>query len=250
MQKRKEILKSETNMIIIPDIHGHSFWKDAVTKRVEGELVIFLGDYLDPHDSNKTKITYDTAFENFLDIVKYKRTHNTTCVLLLGNHELSYLFLQIPASPHDFKHHFRNRRFIKDNISLFQLAYYTKLTDNEYLFTHAGVHPKWIKQNFKNVKTPFEFYSHILQTPLNKLKRKLNKITTERRLFRKWRSCIWLYLDDWITEQPKLTFGNCFQIFGHTCLKEAKPIITKYFAALDTRRAYRLNEETGVISIL
>ena len=35
-------------MIIIPDIHGRSFWKDAVKGR-ENEKIIFLGDYTDPY---------------------------------------------------------------------------------------------------------------------------------------------------------------------------------------------------------
>ena len=52
-------------MIIIPDIHGHTFWKDAVAKRREGEMVIFLGDYLDPHNSPIANITHDIAFRNF-----------------------------------------------------------------------------------------------------------------------------------------------------------------------------------------
>lgn len=237
-------------MIIIPDIHGHTFWKEAIAKRREDEMVIFLGDYLDPHDSSETKITHDQAFDNFLDIVKYKRANPNTCVLLLGNHELSYVFLRFLAFPHDFKHHFRNRRFIKENINLFQLAYYTKLKGNEYLFTHAGVHPKWIKQNFKKIETPVGFYSYTLEVPTNKLKGKLNRITSNGRFFRRWGSCVWLNVKDWINECSYLDFGNCYQIFGHTYLRDAEPIITKHFAALDTRRAYRLSECTGEITIL
>ena len=35
-------------LIIIPDVHGRSFWRDAV-KRNPGAEFIFLGDYLDPY---------------------------------------------------------------------------------------------------------------------------------------------------------------------------------------------------------
>ncbi len=237
-------------MIIIPDIHGHQFWKEAVAKRREGEIVIFLGDYLDPHNFSETNITHDRAFDNFMDIIEYKRANSDTCVLLLGNHELSYVFVEFLAFPHDFRHHFRNRRFIIDNIHLFQLAYYTKQNGNEYLFTHAGVHPKWIKQNFKNFETPFEFYSYTLNIPLKRLKRKLNRMTSDGPFLKKRGSCVWLYIKDWFDFGSNLEFGNCFQIFGHTYLREAQPIITKQFAALDTRRAYRLNEYTGEISML
>ena len=36
-------------MIIIPDTHCRTFWKDAVRKKGETEKVIFLGDYLEPY---------------------------------------------------------------------------------------------------------------------------------------------------------------------------------------------------------
>jgi len=36
------------NILIIGDVHGRTFWKDAVDKYLEKcDKVIFLGDYLD-----------------------------------------------------------------------------------------------------------------------------------------------------------------------------------------------------------
>ena len=35
-----------SKLIIIPDVHGRSFWRDAVVKYPHDEF-IFLGDYLD-----------------------------------------------------------------------------------------------------------------------------------------------------------------------------------------------------------
>lgn len=34
------------NILIIPDVHGRTFWKYAIDKY---DKVIFLGDYLDPY---------------------------------------------------------------------------------------------------------------------------------------------------------------------------------------------------------
>ena len=35
-------------MIIIPDVHGRKFWRNAV-KGFETEKIVFLGDYVDPY---------------------------------------------------------------------------------------------------------------------------------------------------------------------------------------------------------
>ena len=36
------------NILIIPDIHGRTFWKECI--KCECDEIIFLGDYLDPYN--------------------------------------------------------------------------------------------------------------------------------------------------------------------------------------------------------
>ena len=36
-------------MIIIPDVHGRTFWRQAVNDYLGKEHILFLGDYLDPY---------------------------------------------------------------------------------------------------------------------------------------------------------------------------------------------------------
>lgn len=40
----------QTQVIVIPDVHGRSFWKNAIEKHPETPIV-FLGDYLNPYKS-------------------------------------------------------------------------------------------------------------------------------------------------------------------------------------------------------
>ena len=53
------------SILVIPDIHGRSFWKEAVNNW-EG-LIIFLGDYLDIYPDEG--ISKKEAIRNFEEIL-------------------------------------------------------------------------------------------------------------------------------------------------------------------------------------
>ena len=53
-------------MIICADIHGRTFWKDAIAKKRENEKIIFLGDYLEPYPQEG--ITHDMAFSGTMTL--------------------------------------------------------------------------------------------------------------------------------------------------------------------------------------
>ena len=57
-------------ILIIPDVHGRDFWKEAI-ERKDYEKVVFLGDYSDPYDIEG--ITDDVAIDNFKSIIDYKK---------------------------------------------------------------------------------------------------------------------------------------------------------------------------------
>ena len=88
-------------MIIIPDIHGRNFWKEAVTGREE-DIIVFLGDYLDPYPHDFPDKTADEIWEqtwnNFNDIIEFKKKHPSNVVLLLGNHDLHYIYPKMDDS--------------------------------------------------------------------------------------------------------------------------------------------------------
>ena len=43
-----------TKILILPDIHGRPFWKDAVEKHFdECDKIVFLGDYLDAYPNEE-----------------------------------------------------------------------------------------------------------------------------------------------------------------------------------------------------
>ena len=76
-------------MIIIPDVHGRTFWKEAVKGR-ENEEIVFLGDYIDPYGYEG--ITPEEGIIALEDIIKFKQDHPNNVHLLLGNHDAGYIW--------------------------------------------------------------------------------------------------------------------------------------------------------------
>lgn len=85
-----------TPIIIIPDVHGRDFWRLTVAQCEEEDTLIFLDDYLDPYENEW--IYCSDAFKGLLDIIELKRTNPEKVVLLLGNHDLHYLFSNLLGS--------------------------------------------------------------------------------------------------------------------------------------------------------
>lgn len=73
-------------VLVIPDIHGRTFWKEPCSKIDEYEKIIFLGDYLDPYDFEN--ISVEDAIANFEEIIDFAKKNINKVILLLGNHKV------------------------------------------------------------------------------------------------------------------------------------------------------------------
>ena len=138
-------------MIILPDIHGRTFWKDAVKGHEEDEI-IFLGDYLDPYFEED--ISCVDALDNFKEIIEFKKAHKNNVVLLLGNHDGHYFINDIITST---RRDYFNAREIGslffDNRELFQLCYEKNIGGKRVLFSHAGILRDWANIFFPDRKS-------------------------------------------------------------------------------------------------
>ena len=83
------------NILIIPDIHGRSFWEEAINDvtehRREFDEVVFLGDYFDPYPTED--ISECQAIINWERLYDIFFSSYLTCepVFLIGNHDAHYL---------------------------------------------------------------------------------------------------------------------------------------------------------------
>lgn len=132
-----------SKVIILPDIHGRTFWKYALEQIDEFDKVIFLGDYLDPYPHEG--ITFDESVENFKEILEFKKNNIDKVELLIGNHDCHYIWLDfMDCSRLNRSRRKEMNKLYNDNYELFRIAY---LLNDKYLFSHAGVYKEWLAAN-------------------------------------------------------------------------------------------------------
>lgn len=73
---------------IIPDVHGHDWWRNLVEDIDELDYCIFLGDYVDDWE-----ISTEDVVKNLEEIIKFKKKYMDKVVLLYGNHENIFVLL-------------------------------------------------------------------------------------------------------------------------------------------------------------
>ena len=243
--------------LIIPDIHGRTFWKNAVSQYEDKvEKIIFLGDYLDPYPDEG--ITRKGAIRNFEEIIDYKTNNKDKVVLLLGNHDLHYWSKEFHTrSRYDSSNAYHIIEDFKTYKSLFELAHEEIIGDKKYLFSHAGLMNSWVERNKKVI-------DDITPDSLTRLLYSANGIRTltDESSYRTWfgedsGSIVWsdvrekIDLDDSleyniIPNDDSIVKEYDYQIFGHT-QQNKDPIITDKWACLDCRKAFIL-DENGVLT--
>lgn len=233
-------------MIIIPDVHGRVFWKDAVK---ENEKVVFLGDYVDPYPGEG--ISLDGAIENLEEIIEYKKSNPDNTILLLGNHD--FMYLDSKHNKISCRHDYINEPKITKLLmtpEIFQMSYTMEISGVTYIFSHAGILQEWVDKH----TGVFEGYTSLVDVAklsnelYQKRDQKFIKSLLDFSFFRGGEelcgSMIWSDMREHAI--LKDYEEKVYQIFGHTQLRE-DPVIKEHFADLDCRKAFRLNEETGEI---
>lgn len=221
-------------ILIVPDVHGRKFWHKAEEVIDEVDLVVFLGDYLDPYPHEG--ITFDDAIEELGSILEFKEKYSDKVTLLVGNHDMHYIvreFMDCSRLNEDYR--LTMHDFFMNNIDKFQLIYEI---DN-YLFSHAGVYLEWTKKYEITLEELFDF-KKFLEGRWNTLE----DVSYTRGGWCKVGSCVWADIRESVTNELPAMFKK--QIVGHTQM-ESNPYITSRIACLDVRKCFILNTETDEI---
>lgn len=135
--------KNKNIILGIGDIHGKNTW-ESIIKKEDVSRVIFLGDYFDSFN-----IPFQEQWDNFQNILTYKRDNPKKVVLLFGNHDYHYLI--------DTHEHYSGYQPEHKNqiAAMFELELQNNMFDmcyvyNDFLVSHAGVTKTWYDSNVKN----------------------------------------------------------------------------------------------------
>ena len=246
-----------TNILVLPDIHGRTFWKEPLKYKDKFDHIIFLGDYFDPYPSEG--ITPEEAVNNFKEILKTFTEDEIDGIsskveFLLGNHDAHYIIPDTPIS----SRYCRNKETQKNIINLFkylqlhhQLILNTWITieNTTYLFTHAGINKEWFDSNSQvcDINTPGLIKQYSI--PNNWVS--IAQVGRIRGGFGAG-GPLWDDVREFVN-QPK--FSLYYQIFGHTQLNDwvnkdkikemnkGKEVSCEDFACLDCRQAFVIDEK-------
>lgn len=199
--------------IFVGDIHT----KHGIIERIENlinidkeiEKVVFVGDYVDDWstDAEYNEIMLEIMFN-------LKKKYSDKVVLLLGNHELSYM--GYPCSGHK-KPDEKTSKLLFDNIDLIDVIYKTE----DFICSHAGLTELWLndlkdKYNISCIEGLDKMVDRINQMFHNKdgsIMRSLSCASYSSGGYSYIASCLWSRPDDHRFSPINLGVD---QIVGHT----------------------------------
>ena len=226
-------MEKNKKWIVIPDVHGRKFWRDAVNGK-EKEKIIFLGDYLDPYEQEG--ITSEDAYRELLDIIEFKRKHPDNVVLLLGNHDLGYLDSGICSVRRDNEKQRVYKKLFLDNLHLFDLIYEDNIAENKVLFSHAGIRTRWLRSNSWLLGNEEDFRPNLLNELLHNDRSRQNLFITlaDSSSFRggidSAGSVVWADIEEFVYNNDEMP--GYIQIFGHTLHSGGAWVIDKHLWCL------------------
>lgn len=234
------------HIVIIPDIHGRSFWRSYVRSINPEQHYLFLGDYLDPYDDDN--IAWEDAYNGLRVAIETKKTHPDNVTLLYGNHDLHYLLNGLNGTRKNIYKAELIRETFEENADCFRMAEETVMAGKRILFTHAGVHRSWAYHH-EDLFGPLEkINADILNSQM--FSPEFVKALAEISL---WRGG-WDYVGSMIWEDAR-AFGTetavlpgLIQVFGHT-MQGDYPLVSHggQIACVDCQKVFLLSEKEGKV---
>ena len=233
------------DILVIPDLHGRPFWREAV-RRADGRHIVFLGDYADPFPDEG--ISAEQVLAELETVISFKREHPDKASLLLGNHDLQYLWPDFPKTRFDERNARSYASLYRDNRDCFSIMASFQAAHLSVIFTHAGILPGWLEKNYKlfagkgrdgNDTDSLENLNVLWRTRQDaQLCRSLSSISSARGGKDTFGSPVWADVSEM---QSAPAIPGLFQVLEHT-QQHGGPLITDNFACIDCRRAFSLKE--------
>lgn len=237
-------------ILVIPDVHGRTFWRIAKEQIDDFDRIIFLGDYLDPYDDEQPPVNQCDTVAIFEEIIDFARA-NEKVTLLFGNHDLSYLMEGIYKCRHIWDFHDDIRHMFLENIDLFKIGTYETIDDKTYVFTHAGIMKPWadiaMGHSSPNESLIDYLNDHFHSNP-DEIEVALSYVGKMRGGFGYMASPVWADIREHFIEEEYAFPENYIQIVGHTRLAKDYINIENRVICIDSRQPFIIDNE-GVKTI-
>lgn len=249
-------------LLIVPDVHGRSFWKEPVKKYIDTvDKIVFLGDYLDPYPNEGQNYTSQEVFQNMMDIIELKRSNMDKVVLLKGNHDQHYSsrrFRELSGGTRlDEQNWDKNHKAFNKYKKLFKIAHMEHINGIPYVFSHAGLTLYWLH---KVNTTIWQLPDNMVSVSDHNIIDRINLLDNERKgqdmlaiigHYRTWfgektGSVLWADIEEHHIPDAPESYGlnQVFQVFGHTKLNSSYDKLEfNNLAMIDSQQCFIVDEE-------
>ena len=241
-------------ILILPDIHGRDFYRDAIQDAVSCNIeIVCLGDYLDPYSG-------DSLHENGVlrplnELLELKRSRPHMTHLLLGNHDCSYLYdRNVCPVRYDSMNAALYHEIFSNNASQFSLFHDTTIAGRRFLMSHAGVTRGWLYETGKKSLDEllewlrYGYMEFCIDPKKDIIWRHLSHRGEERGGWDKAGSIIWADFWEHVDKFNDLHDPDLTQIVGHTQLNYHPASIGTRLYCLDCREPFFIDAEGTIRS--
>ena len=242
----------EPEILILPDIHGRDFYKEAVQEAISMDIeIVCLGDYLDPYRGDS--LHEGGVMEPLKELMAVKNSRPEKTHLLLGNHDCSYFHDPYMCRVRfDIDNAPLYQEFFFKNASQFSLFHDMTIGSRRFLFSHAGITRRWLSETGNDsidgllewLQRGFKEYCD--DRTKDSLWNMLSHVGEERGGWDKSGSLIWADVREYLDMFNDLEEANLTQIVGHTQLVSHPVRIGSRLYCLDCREPFYI-DSSGII---
>lgn len=231
-------------IVVIPDVHGRTFWKDVV-KKYENEDIIFLGDYVDPYTFEG--ITKQDALDNLKELMDFVKTHDNV-TLLLGNHDLTYLNDKMSKDRYDYTGAKEIKQLFNDNLDRFKFIVFRTIDNKKVSFSHSVIGKHWLETCKKLKDKNSDEVAELLNNDINNhflYIEEYAKVGYSRGGWYPYGSIVWADVCEANPVNENTLDDIDYMVFGHTQQRD-EPIITDTYACLDVRKGFIIDNYLSI----
>ena len=207
-------------VLFVGDIHNHLYMIDDI-KRLDSKYnfdkIILFGDYIDDWNTDN-----HNSLKTLEKVFNLKQNEPNKYVLLLGNHELSYL--GYPCSGHCFELDDVVNQKLLDNWDKLDLYCEIKLNNKTYICSHAGITKPYLELELNQLAKDYRLALNMIYN--NKMFSYLKICSTMRGGKSLYSSLLWADRQEHynLLYFKEFTEDNKYQIIGHSPVQQ----ITNY----------------------